>query len=117
VQAGQRLDVHHSAAANCSRGNGGFQSVERRRRMRRWLCVKRRALWQCLQWLKDGHWYPVPVLAAFDYFRIPYPQTHSEFIISFLDLPLSFTAFIICLYFMAIIFAVLDTQERAARLN
>jgi hypothetical protein len=69
-------------------------------------------VWQFLQWRKDGHWYPVPVLAAFDYFHIPYPQTHSKFLISFLDLPLSFTAFIMCLYFMAIILAVLDANQK-----
>jgi hypothetical protein len=72
-------------------------------------------VWQFLQWRKDGHWYPVPVLAAFDYFQIPYPQTHSKFLISFLDLPLSFTAFIICLYFIAIILALIDAHKRAAR--
>jgi hypothetical protein len=72
-------------------------------------------VWQFLQWRKDGHWYAVPVLAAFDYLQIPHPQTNSRFLISFLDLPLSFAAFIICLYFMATILAVLGANQKAAR--
>ena len=72
-------------------------------------------VWQILEWRKDDHWYHVPVLAAFDYFQIPYPQTHSKFLISFLDLPLSFTVFVVCLYFMAIIIALIDAEQKAAR--
>jgi hypothetical protein len=56
----------------------------------------------------DGHWHPVTISSAFDYFEIPHTQIKSRFLNSFLDLPLSITVFVLCLYFMAVVLATLD---------
>jgi len=70
-------------------------------------------VWQFLQWRKDGYWHAVEVSSAFDYFGIQHSQTN-KFLNSFLDLPLSLTVFMVCLYFMALILAVLDAHQRAS---
>ena len=72
---------------------------------------------QGIEWLKTGHWPPVPLSAALDYFGVAYPSTDwvgAQKAINFvLDFPLSVVSFVF--WMIVIIFVVSALEESRLR--
>jgi len=74
--------------------------------------------WQAFQWLREGHWTPLPVSKLFTYNDIPLPHVSwlgaQKIIDWLLDIPLSFVAFILGVL-MVVVLVVVEELVRKAR--
>jgi hypothetical protein len=78
-------------------------------------------VWQLFEWLKTGAWHPVPVTAAFDFFKVGHPVTNwagvQKMIEWGLDLPLSVVTFLAAMTVLVLVVGYADGVMQARRLK